>query len=56
MKKKSIIIYGSFLFLIFLSVAFFIAYKYVGVGGRIIKTEANAKILSFFVQIINEYK
>lgn len=41
MKKKPVIIYGSFLVLIFLLVAFLMAYRYIGVGGRIIKAKAN---------------
>lgn len=41
MKKKTVILYVSVLLLILLFTAFFIAYRYVGVGGRIIQIEAN---------------
>lgn len=41
MKKKATILYAVILLLIGLLVAFFMAYRYVGVGGQIIKAEAN---------------
>lgn len=41
MKKKTIIMYTLVLLLIFLSVAFFMAYRYFGVGGKIIKIKSN---------------
>lgn len=41
MKKKRIMIGAAFLLPIILAAAFFAAYRYVGVGGRIVKVKAN---------------
>lgn len=42
MKKKSLILYGFILLIVILSAAFLAAYRYIGVGGKIIEIKANA--------------